>query len=115
MDRFTVFNLIFFPALASALLLAASGGWRRDGLLRSAACVIGSTCVFWGGLVGATGQYFSRWQAQVEPPEEAFADGGSLLFVLFVGWLPGLGLTGLVFLVARWISRRRTPARAEDA
>lgn len=112
MDRFTAFNLIFFPALAAAIGLGTFGGWGR-GVLRSLGSALAGTLVLWGGLVGATGRYFSVWQASPDPPEEAFSDGGSLVFVLYVGWLPALIVVGTSFLLARGVSawRRRAASR----
>jgi len=109
MDRFTTFNLIFFPALAGALALAAWGGWKRGWLL-SLAGLLGGVLLFWGGLLAALGAYFTAWQQIPDPPEEAFSDGASLLFVLLVGWLPGLVLSGAAFAVARLIRARRNAA-----
>ncbi|MGD2018578.1 MAG: hypothetical protein PVJ89_10710 [Planctomycetota bacterium] len=112
MDRFTAFNLIFFPALAAAIGLGAFGGWGR-GVRRSLGSVLAGTVVLWWGLVGATGRYFSVLQASPDPPEEAFSDGGSLMFVLYAGWLPALIVVGASFLLSRGVSawRRRAASR----
>lgn len=107
MDRFTAFGLIFVPAVVVGLSLAAWGGWRR-GWLPTLVGLAGGTLLFWGGLLAAVGTCFSIWQAAPDPPEEAFSDGGSLVFVLYAGWLPGLALAGTGFAVARLVRIHRT-------
>ncbi len=107
MDRFTAFGLIFVPAVFGGLSLAAWGGWRR-GWLPTLVGLAGGTLLFWGGLLAAVGTYFSIWQAAPDPPDEAFSDGGSLIFVLFFGWYPGLALAGTGFAVARQVRIHRT-------
>ncbi|MDG1050225.1 MAG: hypothetical protein P8R46_08460 [Planctomycetota bacterium] len=109
MDHELVFALIFFPALVGALVLGAWGGWKRGWVL-PLACLVGGVLLFWGGLMAAVGEYFSSWQASPDPPDEAFSDGGSLVFTLLLGWLPGLVLAGTSFAVARWVRVRRTRA-----
>ena len=112
MDRFTAFNLIFFPAAGGAATLAAWGAWRRGWAL-PLVCTLGGVLLFWGGLMAAVGKYFSIWQSSADPPDEAFSDGASLVFVLLVGWVPGVVLIGTSFAVSRWLYLRRT--RGESA
>ena len=109
MDRFSVFSLVFYPCLAAALALGIWGGCGRE-WSRTLAGLLGGVLLFWGGLLAAVGLYFQTWQAAPDPPEEAFSDGGSLAFVLFVGWLPGILLIGATLGLSRWLSGRRARA-----
>ena len=102
MDRFTVLNLVLFPYLGAALALGVWGGWGR-GWPRALAGLLGGVLLIWGGLIAAVGLYFQTWQTAPDPPEEAFSDGGSLFFVLYLGWLPGLLLIGPTFGLSRWV------------
>ncbi|MDA0947702.1 MAG: hypothetical protein O2799_04245 [Planctomycetota bacterium] len=92
------------PGLLGALVLTVWGA-GRGWILRLVTLSTG-VLVLWGCLLGGVGAYFSAWQETPGAPEEAFADGGPLVFVLFAGWLPsGVLLLGVRVLLtlARWV------------
>ena len=59
------------------------------------------------------------WQAQPDPRDEAFADGGPPMGAIFLGWIPSaiwwLATFGLALLVIRLRRRRSNAPRAAEA
>ena len=92
------------PGLLGALVLTVWGA-GRGWILRLVTLITG-VLVLWGCLLGGVGAYFSAWQETPGAPEEAFADGGPLVFVLFAGWLPSVVLllgVRVLLTLAHWV------------
>lgn len=107
--RFEALALWVVPALVVALLLTIRGGRCVSWAARWGSLAL-AVLLLWAGLLAGTGSFFASWQAQPEPPPEAFSDGGSLVFVLFLGWIPSGAFLILVRCAASaWIRLR--PAR----
>lgn len=106
--RWTALLTWLAPGAAVALGVTIWGA-GRGGLVRVVTLLTG-VLVLWGCLLGGVGAYFEAWQGTPGAPEDAFADGGPLVFVLFAGWLPcGLLLLGVRVLLglARWLLPKR--------
>ena len=106
-ERFTAFALGLTPLALAALAITVWGAFRTSWLARLATLLAGAGAL-WLGLLRGTGAYFTAWQAEPDPPAEAFSDGGSNVFVLLFGWLPALALLGglrIVIALARRVRR----------
>ena len=106
-ERFSVFVLWLYPTALLALAITIWGAFRAGWLARLATLILGVGAL-WFGLLAGTGAYFAAWQAEPDPPPEAFSDGGSNVFVLLFGWLPALALLGglrIVIALARRVRR----------
>ena len=106
-ERFAAFALGLIPLALVALVITIWGAFRTGWLARLATLLAGVGAL-WFGLLRGTGAYFAAWQAEPDPPAEAFSDGGSNVFVLLFGWLPALALLGglrIVIALARRLRR----------
>lgn len=98
---------------ACALVTAISAAWIRSWIAR-AILLVGGVISMWPTLLLGLDRGYRVWQAQPDPPDEAFADGGPTMGAIFIGWIPS-GLWWLVtfgasLLVIRLVRRR--PPRA---
>ena len=106
-ERFSVFVLSLYPIALLALAITVWGAFRASWLARLVTLLLG-VGLLWFGLLAAIGAYYAAWQAEPDPPPEAFSDGGSNVFVLLFGWLPALALLGglrIVIALARRVRR----------
>lgn len=99
-------HLLFGGLLA--MLAAAGAVWSRSWPARILLVLVGVGIV-WGAMLAGIGAGYRAWQAMPDAPDEAFADGGPMMFGLFLGWVPGvatmaIGIAGMVAL--RWIAGR---------
>lgn len=98
---------------ACALVTAIAAAWIRSWLAR-AILLVGGVLSMWPTLLLGLDRGYRVWQAQPDPPDEAFADGGPVMGALFLGWVPSglwwLVTFGISLLVIRLVRRR--PPRA---
>ncbi len=97
-------------ALATAIAAACLRSWIARAIL-----LVGGVLCLWPTLLLGLDRGFRVWQAQDDPPDEAFADGGPTMGALFMGWLPSgifwLVTFAIALLVAH-LARRRAHRRA---
>ena len=93
------------PGLLAGAGLAAWGG-RRPRLTSAVTLLVLGVGSLWGALVAGVGYGYAAWQRLPDPPDEAFSDGGKLIAVLLLGWLPAGFVCGPVFVLVRAAARR---------
>lgn len=81
--------------------------------------LVGGLLSMWPTLLLGFDRGYRVWQAQPDPPDEAFADGGPTMGAIFLGWIPSgmwwLASFGLSLLVVRRLRRRSNARRAAQA
>lgn len=95
-------NLLIGVLLASIAAVAVV--WIRSWPARILLLLVGVVAV-WASMLAGVGAGYRAWQSLPDPPEEAFSDGGPLMFSLVFGWFPGLIVVG-VGVLAAWAIRR---------
>lgn len=101
-------------ALLTAIAAARNPSWIARGIL-----LVAGVLSMWPTLLLGLDRGYRVWQAQPDPPDEAFADGGPIMGALFLGWLPSatwwLASFGIALLVSRLLRRRSNARRAFEA
>lgn len=92
-------------ASTTAIAAACIRSWIARAIL-----LVGGVVSMWPTLLLGLDRGYRVWQAQPDPPDEAFADGGPTMGAMFLGWIPS-GLWWLVTfgaspLVIRLVRRR---------
>lgn len=95
-------------ALITAIAAACTRSWIARAVL-----LVGGVLSMWPTLLLGFDRGYRVWQAQPEPPDEAFADGGPIMGAIFLGWIPSgmwwLATFGTALLVVRLLRRRSKP------
>ena len=101
-------------ALITAIAAACIPSWIARAIL-----LVGGVLSMWPTLLLGFDRGYRVWQAQPNPPDEAFADGGPTMGAIFLGWIPSgmwwLACFGLSQLVVRLLRRRSNARRAAQA
>ena len=100
-----VFCLHLIYGLPLALAAGACAARVRSWLVRLALAFLG-VLAFWAGIFLGTHMGYGAWQAVPDPPEAAFVDGAELVGALIAGWLPGMFVVVLAYLVSSLFRRR---------
>jgi hypothetical protein len=87
--------------LATYLVPGLVGGAFQEKLMVRLITLLGGILPFWGALISGVAKGHSAWQESSDPPAEAISDGGSMVGMLFLGWLPA----GFVCILAHGLVR----------
>jgi hypothetical protein len=88
------------PGLVGGAGLVVWGAFQEKLMVRLIT-LLGGILPFWGALISGVAKGHSAWQESSDPPAEAISDGGSMVGMLFLGWLPA----GLVCILAHGLVR----------
>lgn len=101
-------------ALITAIAAACIPSWIARAIL-----LVGGVLSMWPTLLLGFDRGYRVWQAQPDPPDEAFADGGPVMGAIFLGWIPSgvwwLAIFGVALVVVRQLRRRSNARRAVEA
>ena len=99
------YNQVLFtylvPGLVGGVGLVVWGAFQKKLLVRLITVLLGILPI-WGALIIGVAKGYSAWQESPDPPAEAFSDGGGMVGMLFLGWLPAGFVCILAYGLARW-------------
>lgn len=75
--------------------------WARFG------CWLLAVLFLWAALAIGVGAGYDAWQSIPNPPDEAYADGAKLIFILYLGWIPSGGACAAFWASLLLITRIR--------
>ena len=101
-------------ALITAIAAACIPSWVARVIL-----LVGGVLSMWPTLLRGFDRGYRVWQAQPNPPDEAFADSGPTMGAIFLGWIPAgmwwLASFGVALQVVRMRRRRSNARKAAEA
>jgi hypothetical protein len=104
---------------ATCALITAIAAARTPSWIARAILLVGGVLSMWPTLLLGFDRGYRVWQAQPDPPDEAFADGGPTMGAIFLGWIPSgmwwLASFGVALVVVRQLRRRSNARRAVEA